>query len=83
MKIQTGRVAYYFPTEQCLENFTRQYGKQISVFWVMSVVYSENRNNTFSFYNYDNGKYGWQFCGKEYYECMGYTIITKSLQRSE
>lgn len=51
---------------------------------MMSMVYSEKKWNTFNFlYDRERDIYSWQYCDREYYEDIGYEIITGAFQRSE
>lgn len=84
MRIQTDRVAYYFPTPKRLVEFIKKNGDRIHVPDNMRLVYGVDANTTFNFWFCDtDGLYHWGYCFVDWYLSHNYKVIMYAKQRTE
>lgn len=84
MKIQTDRVAYYFPTPKRLVEFIKKNGDRIHVPDNMRMVYGVYASTTFNFWFRDtDGLYHWAYSSVDWYLSHNYKVIMYAKQRTE
>ena len=84
MKIQTDRVAYYFPTSKSLVEFIKKNGDRIHVPDNMRMVYGVYASPAFNFWFRDtDGLYHWAHSSVGWYLSHNYKVIMYAKQRTE